>query len=65
MDKKIMEQRLRQLSAIDQNAYDIYVKLAGLAQTQKMKNDLLAIAADEKKHVKADAEILSLILAQD
>jgi rubrerythrin len=62
MDKKIMEQRMRQLLALDQNAYDIYTKLASLAQTQKMKITLLAIAADEKMHVKASNEILKLIL---
>jgi rubrerythrin len=62
MDKKIMEQRMRQLLALDQNAYDIYTKLASLAQTHKMKSTLLAIAADEKMHVKAANEILKLIL---
>jgi len=61
MDKKIMEKRMRQLLAIDQNAYDIYTSLAGRAQTEKMKNTLLALAADEKKHVKVENEILSLI----
>jgi len=63
MDKKIMEERLRQLSAIDRNAFDIYTRLAGLAQTQKMKASLLALAADEKMHSKAEEEILRLILA--
>lgn len=53
---------MRQLLALDQNAYDIYTKLASLAQTQKMKSTLLAIAADEKMHVKAANEILKLIL---
>ena len=57
-----MEERLRQLMAIDRNAYDIYTKLAGLAQTQKMKTTLLSIAADEKDHAKAEDEILKLIL---
>ena len=52
---------MRQLLAIDQNAHDIYTNLAGRAQAQKMKNTLLALAADEKKHVKAENEILSLI----
>lgn len=54
---------MRQLLALDQNAHDIYTKLAGIAQTQKMKNTLLSIAADEKMHVKAANEILKLILA--
>ena len=62
MDKKLMEQRVRQVLALDQNAYDIYSKLALLAQTQKTKSTLLAIAADEKMHVKAASEILKLIL---
>jgi rubrerythrin len=62
MDKKIMEQRLRQLMALDRNACDIYTKLAGLAQAQKMRDDLLAMAVDEKKHAKIEAEILSMIL---
>lgn len=53
---------MRQLLALDQNAYDIYTKLASLSQTQKMKSTLLAIAADEKMHVKAANEILKLIL---
>ena len=63
MDKKIMEERMRQLLALDQNACDIYTKLAGLAQTQKMRATLLALAADEKMHVKAENDILKLILA--
>jgi len=54
---------MRQLLALDQNACDIYTKLAGLAQTEKMKTTLLALAADEKMHVKAENEILKLILA--
>ena len=62
MDKKIMEERLRQLLAIDQNAFDIYTKLATLAQTNKMKNTLLVIAADEKRHAEAERELLKLIL---
>ena len=62
MDKKIMEERMRQLLALDQNSSDIYTKLAGFAQTQKMKDTLLALAADEKRHVKIENEILSLIL---
>ncbi|MFA6079366.1 MAG: hypothetical protein WC779_06455 [Candidatus Omnitrophota bacterium] len=62
MNKKIIEERLRQLLAVDQNAYDIYTRLAGLAQTQKMKNALLTLAADEKRHVKDENEMLSLIL---
>ena len=53
---------MRQLLALDQNAGDIYTKLAGLAQTQKMKSTFLAIAADEKRHVKAANEILKMIL---
>lgn len=64
MDKKIIEERTRQLLALDQNAGDIYTKLAGLAQTQKMKDVLLAIAADERMHVKTANEILKLILGQ-
>lgn len=63
MDKKTMEKRVRQLLAADRNAHDIYKSLAGRAQTEKMKNTLLALAADEKKHAEAEAEILSLILA--
>jgi len=63
MDKKILEERLRQLLAVDRNAFDIYTSLAGRAQTQKMKSALLAIAADEKNHAKFEDEILKLILA--
>lgn len=63
MDKKIMEARIRQLLALDQNACDIYTRLAGLAQTHKMKTALLALAADEKKHVKVENDILKLVLA--
>ncbi len=48
--------------ALDRNACDIYTKLAGLAQAQKMRDDLLAMAVDEKKHAKIEAEILSMIL---
>lgn len=62
MDNKIMEERLRQLLAVDQNAFDIYTRLATLAQTKKMKNTLLVIAADEKRHAEAERELLKLIL---
>ena len=62
MDKKIMEKRLRQLMAVDQNAFDIYTKLATLAQTKKMRSTLLIIAADEKRHAEAERELLKLIL---
>jgi rubrerythrin len=62
MDKKIMEERVRQLLAIDQNAFDIYTKLATLAQTKKMRSTLLIIAADEKRHAEAELELLKLIL---
>ncbi len=62
MDKKIMEERLRQLLAIDQNAFDIYTKLATLAQTKNMRSTLLAIAADEKRHAEAERVLLKLIL---
>jgi len=62
VDKKILEERLRQLLAVDRNAFDIYTKLAERAQTQKMKATLLAIAADEKMHAKSEDEILKLIL---
>ena len=57
-----MVERLRQLLAIDQNAFDIYTKLATLAQTKKMRSTLLAIAADEKRHAEAERELLKLIL---
>jgi rubrerythrin len=62
MDKKIVEERLRQLLAIDQNAFDIYTKLATLAQTKKMRSTLLDIAADERRHTEAERELLKLIL---
>jgi rubrerythrin len=62
MDKKIMEERMRQLLALDQNAYDIYTKLAALAQTERMRATLVALASDEKMHVRAENEILKLIL---
>jgi len=62
MDKKIIEERLRQLLAIDQNAFDIYTKLAPLAQTKKMRAILLTIAADEKKHADDERELIKLIL---
>ena len=57
-----MEERVRQLLAIDQNAFDIYTKLATLAQTKKMKNALLIIASDEKEHAEAERALLKLIL---
>jgi rubrerythrin len=62
MNKKIMEERIRQLLAVDQNAFDIYTNLAKLAQTKKMKSTLLIIAADEKRHAEYDHELLKLIL---
>ncbi len=62
MDNKIMERRIRQLLALDLNACDIYTKLAGLAQTQAIKNAFLSMAADDKMHAKAENDILKLIL---
>jgi rubrerythrin len=61
MDKKTIEMRVRQLLAVDHNACDIYADLAERAQTQKMKDTLLVLVAEEKKHLKMEAEILSIV----
>ena len=62
MDEKLIEERVRQVMALDQNAFDIYTDLAKFAPTGKMKETLLALAIDESRHVQSEKAILKLIL---
>ena len=62
MDRELMEKRIRQLMAIDQNAFDIYTNLAKAAPDAKAREVLLALAIDESRHCEVEAEIMSLIL---
>lgn len=62
MDKRLMEERIRQLMALDRNAVDIYTDLAKNAPNSRIRETLLALAIDESRHVKAEHEVLSLIL---
>lgn len=61
MDNKLLEQRLRQLFAVDKNVLDIYRNLSKMVSDEEMKAKLLFLAADEEKHVKLEEEMFSFL----
>jgi len=61
MDRKTLIARLRQLQAVDMNAFDVYSDLSRLAENEAQRSLFSDIAKDEKRHVALDKEILSLL----
>lgn len=61
MSKRIVEERIRQLLALDKNAYDIYSDLAAKADDLKIKEKLVLLAKEEAIHVSLIKEMLSLL----
>jgi len=59
--KPILEQRIRQLLAIDLNAVGIYSDLARKVPEGPVRQTLRAIAADEGHHVTLEKKMLSLL----
>lgn len=61
MDKNILEARIRQLLAIDKNAFDLYSDLGKNIEDPDLKDKFLKIARDEKRHVALSEEMISLL----
>jgi len=61
MDKTTLMARLRQLLAIDKNAFDIYTELSELSKEQNQREIFLNIADDEKRHVILSEKMLALL----
>lgn len=60
MDLRVLLERLRQLLAVDKNAYDIYTHLQALAQEEELKTQFKELAQDESRHVRLEQELVSL-----
>ncbi|MDD5128737.1 MAG: hypothetical protein PHO40_03715 [Candidatus Omnitrophica bacterium] len=61
MDRKTLIARLRQLQAVDMNAFAIYSELSGLVKDDNQRKVFSGIAKDEKRHVALGKKILSLL----
>lgn len=61
MDRKTLIARLRQLYAIDKNAFAIYAALLGVVEAIEQSKLIAAIAEDEKRHIVLDEEMISLL----
>ena len=61
---KPLEQRIRQLLAIDKNAVDIYRELAEMANKNEDKEIFKKIAVEEERHVNYSLAMLSLLSGQ-
>jgi rubrerythrin len=61
IDRKTFKERLRQLMALDQNAFDIYTDLAALTEDQELRKSFLGVADDEKRHTALDKELIALL----
>jgi rubrerythrin len=61
MDRKILTARIRQILAIDKNALDIYSELSKSVKDDIQRKLISGIAADEKRHVALDEEMLALL----
>ncbi|MDD5195661.1 MAG: hypothetical protein PHQ96_08335 [Candidatus Omnitrophica bacterium] len=61
MSKRIVEERIRQLLALDKNAYDIYSDLAAKIDDPELKGKLELLAKEEAIHVSLIKEMLSLL----
>lgn len=61
MDRKIISARLRQLLAVDKNAYAIYSELALEATQDNLRAVFLGLANEEKRHSLLGEEMLLLL----
>lgn len=61
MSISIIEERLRQLLAVDKNALDIYTDLQRIIEDPAVKEQIASIVKDEARHVALEKELLSLI----
>ena len=59
--KKELEERVRQLLAIDTNAMAVYADLANNVDDQRLKSKFSEIARDEGRHIALSKEVLSLL----
>lgn len=64
MDKSTLEKRIRQILATDKNAVDIYTDLANKTEAGELKDKLLKLIQDEKRHVSLSEQMLSLLGAE-
>ena len=61
VNKKELEERVRQLLAIDTNALDVYSDLVKNVEDQRLKAKISEIARDEERHIALSREVLSLL----
>lgn len=61
MDKELLLQRLRQLSAVDRNALAIYIALSNDDVDDDIKAKLHSLISDETAHINMENEILALL----
>ena len=61
MDRKTLIARLRQLQAVDKNAFALYTELSELAKDEDKRKLFSGIAKDEKRHIALGEEMLSLL----
>lgn len=64
IDKKILEERVRQLLAVDTMAMNVYTDLAKNVEDQDLKDIFSKIAGEENTHIALSREILSLLNGQ-
>lgn len=61
IDRKTLTARVRQILAIDKNAFAVYSELAELMKEDSLGTVFSDIAEDEKRHTIWGEEILSLL----
>ena len=61
MDRKTLIARLRQLQAVDKNAFAIYTELSELVKDEDKRKLFSGIAKDELRHIALGEEMLSLL----
>ncbi len=59
MDKATLAARIRQVHAVDRNAFDIYTDLAKRVEDADLKRLFEEIARDEKKHITLSESLLA------
>ena len=59
--KTELEERVRQLLAIDTNARDVYADLAKNVEGKGLKAKFLALSREEERHIGLSRKILSLL----
>lgn len=63
MSLSILLDRIRQLHANDQNAFQIYSDLEKLAEGAGLKKQFRQLAAEEHRHVALEKELIALLNA--